>query len=191
MLLSQSGSPSTSWTSSASSSKYFSKPTGEMLSTNPVIGALGADAKRSLRQLGTLGGQHGLLLAAVGRALDFATWRSLVRDQGLGDERALEIMVCAVCGAGLTEARLSLCYSPNLPDEGRGRESPGGWGRPSQRPPKVKGLRKQSESLRQKDRGPEGVLESSIWLRWIGADGVTLSGLGQGGKRQRSPDKGV
>ncbi len=60
-----------------------------------------------------------------------------------------------------TEVRPSLCYSPNLPDEGRGRESQG-VGDTSGRPPKVKGLRKQSESLRQKDRGPEGVLESSI-----------------------------
>jgi hypothetical protein len=40
-----------------------------------------------------------------------------------------------------------------------------------------------TESLRQKDRVPEGVLESSVQRRWIGADGVTLSGLGQGGKR--------
>jgi hypothetical protein len=40
-----------------------------------------------------------------------------------------------------------------------------------------------TESLRQKDREPEGVLESSVQRPWIGADGVTLSGLGQGGKR--------
>ena len=59
------------------------------------------------------------------------------------------------------------------------------------RPPKVKGLREQPESLRQKDRGPEGVLERPTQPRWIGADGVTLSGLGQGGKERRSPDKGV
>jgi hypothetical protein len=188
MLLSKSGSPSTCRERARPASR---SPLARCSRRTSVLGAW--ERMRSVLSAGwgTLGGQHGLLLAAVGRALDFATWRSLVRDQGLGDERALEIMVCAVCGAGLTEARLSLCYSPNLPDEGRGRESPGGWGRPSQRPPKVKGLRKQSESLRQKDRGPEGVLESSIWLRWIGADGVTLSGLGQGGKRQRSPDKGV
>ena len=95
--------------------------------------------------------------------------------------------------AGLKEARPSLCYSPNLPDEGRGRESQG-VGEHPWRPPKVKGLRRQSESLRQKDRGPEGVLESPIPLAseaGIGADGVTLSGLGQGGKNGRSPDKGV
>ncbi|CAA9412553.1 MAG: hypothetical protein AVDCRST_MAG22-1943 [uncultured Rubrobacteraceae bacterium] len=37
-------------------------------------------------------------------------------------------------------------------------------GESPQRPPKVKGWREPPESLRQKDRGPEGVLESSISL---------------------------
>ena len=66
--------------------------------------------------------------------------------------------------AGPTEARPSLCYSPNLPDEGRGRASQGVGETPG-RPPKVKGLRERPESLRQRDRGPEGVLESSIQRR--------------------------
>ena len=60
---------------------------------------------------------------------------------------------------GIAGGRPPLCYSPNLPDEGRGRESRGAREFP-QRPPKVKGLREQSESLRHKDRGSEGVLES-------------------------------
>ena len=34
----------------------------------------------------------GLLLAALAHALDFQTWRSLVRQQGLGDEQAIEVM---------------------------------------------------------------------------------------------------
>ncbi len=34
-----------------------------------------------------------LLLAALGHALDFQTWRSLVRQQGLDDEQAVELMV--------------------------------------------------------------------------------------------------
>ena len=34
-----------------------------------------------------------LLLAALGHALDFHTWRSLVRQQGLDDEQAVELMV--------------------------------------------------------------------------------------------------
>jgi AcrR family transcriptional regulator len=34
-----------------------------------------------------------LLLAALGHALDFQTWRSLVRQRGLNDEQAIEVMV--------------------------------------------------------------------------------------------------
>ena len=34
-----------------------------------------------------------LLLAALGHALDFQTWRSLVRERGLEDEQAIEVMV--------------------------------------------------------------------------------------------------
>ena len=34
-----------------------------------------------------------LLLAALGHALDFQTWRSLVREQGLNDEQAVEVMM--------------------------------------------------------------------------------------------------
>ena len=33
------------------------------------------------------------LLAALGHALNFWTWRSLVGDQGLSDEEAVEVMV--------------------------------------------------------------------------------------------------
>jgi AcrR family transcriptional regulator len=34
-----------------------------------------------------------LLLAALGHALDFQTWRSLARQQGLNDEQAIKVMV--------------------------------------------------------------------------------------------------
>ncbi len=34
-----------------------------------------------------------LLLATLGHALDFQTWRSLVRQQGLNDEQAVEVMM--------------------------------------------------------------------------------------------------
>ena len=34
-----------------------------------------------------------LLLGTLGHALDFQTWRSLVRQQGLSDEQAVEVMV--------------------------------------------------------------------------------------------------
>jgi hypothetical protein len=33
------------------------------------------------------------LLGAIGLALDFQTWRTMVRNQGLTDEQALELMV--------------------------------------------------------------------------------------------------
>ena len=43
-----------------------------------------------------------MLLAALGHALDFATWRSLARGQGLDDGRSVHLMVrmvrCAVRG---------------------------------------------------------------------------------------------
>jgi hypothetical protein len=40
------------------------------------------------------GGQRGeALLAAIGLALDFQTWRTLVRGQGLEVARAVELMV--------------------------------------------------------------------------------------------------
>jgi hypothetical protein len=38
--------------------------------------------------------------AAVGHALAFPTWRSLVREQGLGDQEAVELMVSLVASAG-------------------------------------------------------------------------------------------
>ena len=44
--------------------------------------------------------QQELLDAALGHALDFGTWRSLVRQQGLTDEQAIELIVCtARCAA--------------------------------------------------------------------------------------------
>jgi AcrR family transcriptional regulator len=42
-----------------------------------------------------------LLLSAIGLALDFQTWRGMVRTQGLSDEQAIELMVGMVrCAAG-------------------------------------------------------------------------------------------
>jgi AcrR family transcriptional regulator len=50
----------------------------------------------------TRGKRRELLLAAIGHVLDFQTWRSLVREQGLDDEQAVEVMVrmvrCVVRG---------------------------------------------------------------------------------------------
>ena len=42
---------------------------------------------------GVRGKRRDLLLAAIGHALDFQTWCSLVREQGLADEQAVELMV--------------------------------------------------------------------------------------------------
>lgn len=41
---------------------------------------------------GARGERRELLLAAIGHALDFGTWRSLVREQGLDDEQATDLM---------------------------------------------------------------------------------------------------
>ncbi len=51
---------------------------------------------------GARGERREVLLSALGHALDFQTWRSLVRQQGLCDERAIELMVGMVrCAAGV------------------------------------------------------------------------------------------
>jgi AcrR family transcriptional regulator len=42
---------------------------------------------------GVRGRRRELLLAAIAHALDFGTWQSLVRQQGLDDEGAIEVMV--------------------------------------------------------------------------------------------------
>ncbi len=41
--------------------------------------------------------RRSLVNAAVGHALGFETWRSLVREQGLIDEQAIAVMVAMVC----------------------------------------------------------------------------------------------
>lgn len=43
------------------------------------------------------GRERALLRAAVGHALSFATWSSLVRDQGLDDARAVALMLRLTC----------------------------------------------------------------------------------------------
>ncbi len=46
----------------------------------------------------------GVLLGAVGFALDFQAWRAMVRTQGMSEEQAIELMVgmvrCMAKGAG-------------------------------------------------------------------------------------------
>lgn len=48
---------------------------------------------------GARGRRRARLLAAVGHALDFNTWRSLVRQQGLSDDSAVELMTRLVRSA--------------------------------------------------------------------------------------------
>jgi hypothetical protein len=43
------------------------------------------------------GERHEALLGAIALALDLQTWRTLVRQQGLDDDRAVELMVGMVC----------------------------------------------------------------------------------------------
>jgi hypothetical protein len=43
------------------------------------------------------GRRRTLLRAAIGHAIAFDTWRSLVRDQGLGDDDAVEVAARLAC----------------------------------------------------------------------------------------------
>ena len=46
------------------------------------------------------GRERALLRAAIGHAIVFPTWRSLVRDKGLKDEQAVELMCRLTCDCG-------------------------------------------------------------------------------------------
>ena len=46
------------------------------------------------------GRTRSLLRAAIGHAITFPTWRSLVRDQGLTDAQAVELMLRLTCDCG-------------------------------------------------------------------------------------------
>ncbi len=63
--------------------REFSEPYFEHFKRMRDVLAVGWEAR---------GGRRELLLAAIGHALDFSTWRSLVREQGLDDEQAIELM---------------------------------------------------------------------------------------------------
>ncbi|MDQ4044241.1 MAG: TetR/AcrR family transcriptional regulator [Chloroflexota bacterium] len=70
-------------------------------SSMPVLAEVLGEMSRyvsSIREMLALGWPDsapdaGMLIAAIGHAIDFETWRSLVRRQGLTDERAIEVMV--------------------------------------------------------------------------------------------------
>ena len=69
-------------------------------SVKPILGEIAAPRLRHWERMRDVlatgwgvGDEHlALLLGILGHALDFQTWRSLVRQQGLSDERAVEAM---------------------------------------------------------------------------------------------------
>jgi AcrR family transcriptional regulator len=86
---------------------YYARTEGNManfvrdLSLVPFLPEIGAPMWRAFGEFGQIlgrgrrvrGRRRAELLAAIGHALDFNTWRSLVRQQGLEDGRAVELMV--------------------------------------------------------------------------------------------------
>ena len=76
-------------------------PTREIVALRfgPALAAVRASLAEGLAR----GGRRRRVLAALDLALDFQTWRSLVRRSGLTRGQAVELMVSAVvCGAGGT-----------------------------------------------------------------------------------------
>jgi hypothetical protein len=57
------------------------------------------DSKSISSGWGVRGRRRELLVAAIGHALEFETWRSLERRQGLTPERAVELAVTMVRAA--------------------------------------------------------------------------------------------
>ncbi|MDP9375879.1 MAG: TetR/AcrR family transcriptional regulator [Chloroflexota bacterium] len=56
-----------------------------------------------------------LLRAALGLAVDFGTWRTLTRDQGLDEEQAVELMVkLVVCAARMPESGVRRATDPKV-----------------------------------------------------------------------------
>jgi AcrR family transcriptional regulator len=65
----------------------------------PMWRAFGEFRDTLARGWGARGQRRAVLLAALGHALDFNTWRSLVRQQGLEHEQAVALMIRLVHGA--------------------------------------------------------------------------------------------
>ena len=61
--------------------------------------AMGYMAEQLLQGRGLRGARKERALAAIGHALAFGTWMSLVREQGLSNEQAAELMVAMVAAA--------------------------------------------------------------------------------------------
>jgi AcrR family transcriptional regulator len=76
------------------------------------------------------------LRATIGHALAFATWRSLVREQGLEDDQAAELMGCLATAAARHVRGSSLSGSAEqLAGNGRARDRRGSEPNPDHRAP--------------------------------------------------------
>ncbi len=64
---------------------------------------MGAAGEILLAGRGVRGRARQRTLAAIGHALDFSTWRSLAREQGLDDSDAVELMMGLVAAASSRE----------------------------------------------------------------------------------------
>lgn len=73
----------------------------ELLETAEPMLELNAEMRRVLEEVWDSSKLTPRLQAAVGHALDFGTWRSLVRQEGLSDAEAVELMAGFVLGAAL------------------------------------------------------------------------------------------
>jgi AcrR family transcriptional regulator len=62
-------------------------------------GFMGAAGEILLAGRGVRGRARRRTLATIGHALDFSTWRSLAREQGLDDAEAVELMISLVAAA--------------------------------------------------------------------------------------------
>jgi AcrR family transcriptional regulator len=78
----------------------------------PIVAEMNAYRVRYLREIGDLlleawttrGPARARLRRAIGHALEFRTWQSLVRRQGCRTSEAVQLMLTLVCAAGSDEA---------------------------------------------------------------------------------------
>ena len=73
---------------------------------SPFRGFLGAAGETLWRGHAVRGRRRDTTRAAIGHALEYPTWRSLTREQGLGDEQAVELMSELVGSAACRSSKL-------------------------------------------------------------------------------------
>jgi AcrR family transcriptional regulator len=79
----------------------------------PLVAEMNAHRARNLEEIRDLllqgwptrGGARARLRRAIGHALEFRTWQSLVRRQGCATDEAVQLMVAFACTAGSGKAR--------------------------------------------------------------------------------------